>query len=216
MISPERLDGLQRGWLWLLQPAGIEPNAAYTLFDQLVELYSEAGRFYHTLEHIGEVLRVVGRLGVGLPNLQTVQLAVWFHDAIYDPKSPENEAESAALATRSLTALGLPTSIVERVSELIRSTTHFSPEAFEGRDVDILHDADLAILGAGQARYLRYADDVRKEYAWVPDATYRAGRIQVLESFLKRANIYRIEVMRAEGEAQARQNIQDEISRLSS
>ena len=215
MVSPERLDALQRTWVWLLQSDGVEPVAAYPVFDRLVAAHSEPHRHYHTLEHVGEVLRVVGRLGAGLSNLRAVQLAAWFHDAVYDPKAKDNEARSAELAERELVTLGLPSDTVKQVSDLIRSTAHFSGEDFAGPEFDALHDADLAILGAAEARYRRYADDVRKEYAWVPDADYRVGRTKVLESFLNRPHIYRTEVMRAEGDEPARRNLREEIERLS-
>ena len=210
MISPERLDLIQRGWVNLLAPAGVTPADAYPAFDKLVEAYSEPHRHYHTLEHVGEVLRVVGRLKGG----PAVVLATWYHDAVYDPKAKDNEAKSAELAERELTELNLSAEVVKYVSNLVRSTAHFDASGFSGADFDILHDADLAILGAAEQRYARYAADVRKEYGWVPDAEYRTGRRKVLEAFLVRERIYRTEVMFAEGEAAARRNLTDELNRL--
>lgn len=215
VISPERLDAMQRGWVSLLAPFGVTPAAAYPPFDRLVETYSEPHRHYHTLEHVGEVLRVVGRLKGG----PAVQLAVWFHDAVYDPKAKDsnNERMSADLAERELTALGLPPEVVRHVADLVRSTAHFdwSWSKFTGPDFDALHDADLAILGASEVRYARYAADVRKEYAWVPDADYREGRRVILDVFLSRERIYRTEAMFAEGEEAARRNMAAEVERLS-
>ena len=211
MVSPERLDLMQRSWVNLLAPFGVSPAAAYPLFDRLVETYSEPHRHYHNLEHVGEVLRVVGRLKGG----PAVLLAVWYHDAVYDPKAKDNEAKSAELAERELAALGLPAEVVKLVGDLVRSTAHFDAATFSGPDFDILHDADLAILGASEVRYARYADDIRKEYAWVPEADYRAGRRKVLESFLARERIYRTDVMFAEGEEAARRNMTAEVSALS-
>lgn len=210
MVSPERLDLMQRGWVNLLAPFGVTPAAAYPAFDRLVEAYSEPHRHYHTLEHVGEVLRVVGRLKGG----PTVLLAVWYHDAVYDPKAKDNEAKSAELAERELATLGLSAEVTKHVGDLVRSTAHFDATSFTGPDFDILHDADLAILGASGARYARYAAGVRKEYAWVPEADYRAGRRKVLESFLSRKRIYRTEVMFTEGEEVARKNMQEEAKRL--
>lgn len=210
MVSPERLDAMQRSWVNLLAPFGVTPTAAYPPFDRLVEAHSEPHRHYHTLEHVGEVLRVVGRLKGG----PAVQLAVWFHDAVYDPKAKDNEAKSAELAEQELTALGLSAEVVQHVADLVRSTAHFNGRSFSGPDFDIMHDADLAILGASEARYARYAADVRKEYACVPDADYRAGRRKVLEAFLARERIYRTEVMFAEGESAARRNMQAEVAKL--
>jgi predicted metal-dependent HD superfamily phosphohydrolase len=216
MISPERLDALQRIWVWLVQPYGVDPATAYPVFDRVVAAYAEPHRHYHTLEHVGEVLRVVGRLASVTTSLRAVQLAAWLHDVVYDPRATDNETRSADLAERELRGLGVPPDDVTRVSELVRSTAHFAAEPFTGPDVDVLHDADLAILGASEVRYRRYADDVRKEYAWVPDADYRAGRTKVLQAFLARPHVYRTGVMRAEGEEAARRNMTAEIELLSS
>lgn len=210
MVTPEKLDSLQRSWVHLLAPFGVTPAAAYPAFDRLVEMHAEPNRHYHTLEHVGEVLRVVGRLKGG----PAVQLAAWCHDAVYDPKAKDNEARSAEFATRELTALGLPADVVTRVNELVRSTSHFDAHTFAGSEFDTLHDADLAILGASESRYARYAADVRNEYAWVPDADYRAGRTAVLQAFLARPRIYRTDVMFAEGEEAARRNLSAEVERL--
>ena len=210
MISPERLDLMQRGWVGLLRPFGVEPAAAYPPFDRLAAAHAGPHRHYHTLEHVGEVLRVAGRLHGG----PAVQLAAWFHDAVYDPKARDNEARSAELAERELAALGLPADVVAKVADLVRSTAHFAAESFHGPEFDTLHDADLAILAAAEPRYRRYADDVRKEYAWVPDADYRAGRTKVLEAFLARERIFRTPVMVEEGEEAARRNLRAEVEGL--
>jgi predicted metal-dependent HD superfamily phosphohydrolase len=214
MISPERLDGLQRAWVGLVGGYGVPPAAAYPVFDRLVEAHAESHRHYHTLEHVAEVLRVVGRLGRYVANGSTVQLAVWFHDAVYDPRAKDNEARSADLASRELGELGLPADVVTRVYELVLSTAHLSGGGASGPDADVLHDADLAILAAAEQRYRRYADDVRKEYAWVPDADYRAGRTNVLRMFLDRPQVFRTDLMREEGEEAARRNMTAEIERL--
>lgn len=217
MVTPERLDGLQRSWVNLLAPFGVTPAAAYPAFDRLVEAYSEPHRHYHNLEHVGEVLRVVGRLsaGLSLADVSALQLAVWYHDAIYDPKAKDNEERSAAFADVELLGLLNHGTIRKQVMMLVESTAHFDPKGYTGSTYDILHDADLAILGASEVRYARYAADIHKEYAWVPDADYRDGRRKVLESFLSRERIYRTDVMFAEGEAAARRNLAGEVSALS-
>ena len=210
MLSPERIEALQRSWVNLLAPLGVSAAAAYHVFDRLVEAHSEPHRHYHTLEHVAEVLRVAGRLSGEI----TVSLAVWFHDAVYDPRAEDNEAKSAELAERELNGLGLTAEVVGHVAELVRSTAHFDPTRVGGPDADALHDADLAILGASEARYARYAADIRTEYAFVLDAEYKAGRTAVLRTFLARERIYRTDVMHAEGEAAARRNLAAEVERF--
>lgn len=216
MISPEKLDGLQRGWVHLLAGYAVEPTTAYPPFDRLVAAYSEPHRRYHTLEHLGEMFRVGSRLMRFANHANAVQLAVWFHDIVYDPTRSDNEARSADLATKELEALGLPSATVAAVQTLILATAHLLDTTTSGADADVLHDADLAVLGASEARYARYAADIRAEYAHVPEADYRRGRSAVLERFLNQPRIYRTDLMFEEGEAAARRNLEQEQETLKS
>lgn len=226
-VSPERLDLLQRGWVRLICHSperhagadvragggyGVEPAAAYPVFDRVVAAYSEPHRHYHTLEHLGEMFRVVGRLPVRDPG--AVQLAVWFHDVVYDPRAADNEARSADAAADWLGPLGVPAETIANVKRLIATTAHFTGDPPSDPDARALLDADLAILGASEQRYARYAADIRAEYAWVPDDAYRTGRAAVLESFLARPRLYFADILHAEGDAPARRNLRAELAAL--
>jgi len=212
MISPERLDQFQRQWANLLGSFDMAPTDAYHVFDQLVAAYTEAHRHYHTLEHLGEMFRVVARLPVVDP--RAVQLAVWFHDVVYDPRAKDNEARSADRVVEWLGPLGVPPIVLTRVAELVRATAHLTADAASDPDTVTLLDADLAILAAAEHRYQRYATDIRQEYAWVPEDVYRTGRVAVLETFLARPRLFHTELMFAEGEAAARRNLTSEVARL--
>lgn len=209
MISPERLSAMQGQWVQLLGGFGVPVADAYAPFDRLVTAYSEPHRHYHTLEHLGEMFRVVGRLPVA--DRPAVQLAVWYHDAVYDPKAADNEERSADWAEQDLRAWGVVS--LPAVRAMILATKHTATEP-DTPDVAAFLDADLAILGAAETRYLRYAADIRREYEWVPGDQYRAGRRAVLEGFLSRERIYRTDVMIEEGEAAARRNLTAELALL--
>jgi predicted metal-dependent HD superfamily phosphohydrolase len=212
MVSPERLDLLQRQWVRLLEEFGVIPATAYPPFDSLVTAYSEPHRHYHTLEHLAEMFRVVSRLSGSCADPRAVQFAVWFHDAVYDPRASDNEERSALLAAATLNELVIWPDGVGKVIELIRATAHLSEtDPTADPDAIVLLDADLAILAASETRYHRYAADIRKEYTHVPDSAYREGRVAVLERFLARPCIYRHPVMIAEGEESARRNLRTEI-----
>jgi predicted metal-dependent HD superfamily phosphohydrolase len=215
MLSPERLDGLQRDWVRLVGHCGVGPTDAYPVFDRLVAAHSEPHRHYHTLEHLAEMFRVVGRVAAHAEHIEAVRLAVWFHDAVYDPRAKDSEARSADLAAVLLSGLGVPADTVARVERLVNATAHLSSaEPPADPDAVVLLDADLAILGASDERYRRYAADIRKEYAFVPDADYRTGRAAVLRAFLARPRIYRLPVMFEEGEQRARANLAGELEGL--
>jgi predicted metal-dependent HD superfamily phosphohydrolase len=92
---------------------------------------------------------------------------------------------------------------------LIRKTkTH---DAGDDADAQVLIDADLAILGADEPAYRTYAEQIRQEYAWVPEPEYWIGRRRVLQKFLDRPRIYHI---LSHLEAAARHNLAAEIARL--
>lgn len=215
MVTPERVEALQAGWVRLLGGFGVGPADAYPVFDRLVAAHSEPHRHYHTLEHVAEMLKVVGRLERAATDPAVVQLAVWFHDAVYDPRAGDNEDRSARLAEEWLEQLAVRPEVIRRVAEMVRATAHLAGDAGPpDPDTAVLLDADLAILGAAELRYARYAAGIRQEYAHVPDEAYRAGRAGVLERFLARPRIYHTEMMFIEGEAAARRNLMNELAGL--
>src|SRR5829696_1712818 len=152
MISPERLESMQKGWARVLEKYRVTPADAYPAFDVLVAAYSAPERHYHNLEHLAEMFRVVERLAAVVEDPAALHLAVWFHDAVYDSRAKDNERRSGELAVDLLGPVGVPASTIERVVQMIWATAHTAdghPPA--GRDTQVLLDADLAILGAAEA-----------------------------------------------------------------
>lgn len=213
MVGPERLESMQSAWIRLLESFKIEASAAYPVFDLLVAAYSAPERRYHNLEHLHEMFRTAGRLTCNDP--ASVQLAIWFHDAVYDSRASDNEPRSADLSVDLLGPIGVPASTLEKVVRLIRATAHTDGSLPPGdNDTATVLDADLAILGAAPERYAQYARDIRQEYAWVPEEKYRVGRAAVLQKFLARPRIYHHALIFGEGENQARVNLAAELSEL--
>jgi predicted metal-dependent HD superfamily phosphohydrolase len=185
----------------------VAPAVADRAFEEVCKSYGEPGRFYHTLDHIQHMLDCVDNIGSRARNLNAVSLATWLHDVIYDSRASDNEERSADYTRRLCEELSIPDS--DQVALLILKTkTH---EAGDDPDAQVLLDADLAILGAGEPDYRAYADKIRQEYAWVPQPEYRRGRRQVLSRFLTRPKIFHF---LAHLEETARRNITAEIARL--
>jgi predicted metal-dependent HD superfamily phosphohydrolase len=205
---------LRHQWQELLRTFAVPQALAEKTFEHLVAAYSEPGRFYHTLAHIENVLTTIARLTTDAPH-PALQFAAWFHDAVYDTHAKDNEEKSAALARTMLPQLNIPADIVATTERLILLTKFHVPDS-DGDEEKILVDADLAILGTTPNEYEEYAKAIRREYAWVPGAEYRAGRSRNLAEFLKRSRIYHTEEMLAEYEQQARRNVAAEISLLTS
>lgn len=185
----------------------------------LVSRYAEPQRHYHDGRHLAEVLDAVDLLAEHADDPDTVRLAAWFHDAVYQPTPipGANEEASARLAEDVLSALGRPSAQVEAVATLVRATEHHEPAvgAASAGDLAVLFDADLAILASSPARYAEYAADVRAEYAHVPDAAFRSGRAAILRGFADRPRIYLTPTAAARWESAARTNLAAELAHLS-
>lgn len=213
MVSPERLDAMQRGWVRTLEAYRVTAADAYPAFDVLAAAYTAPERHYHNLEHLAEMFKVIDRLSSAVEDPPALALAVWFHDAVYDSRAADNERRSAELAVDLLGPIGVPASAIDRIVRMIWATAH-AATAPADRDTRVLLDADLAILGAAEERYARYARDIRKEYAWVPDPEYRVGRANVLTRFLDAPRLYHSPLLFEEGEASARANLRGELAEL--
>jgi predicted metal-dependent HD superfamily phosphohydrolase len=172
------------------------------LFRDLVARYREPHRRYHTLQHLEECFARFDELRALAEHPREVELAIWFHDAIYDTRRSDNEARSAAWA-RSVAG--------ERVHMLVMATRHQAVP--ESADAKVLVDVDLWILGAPQPRFDEYEAQVREEYGWVPAFVYRKKRREVLQSFAARPAIYNTAPFMQRYEEQARANLARSLAR---
>jgi len=168
--------------------AGAADAALVAAAADLERRWGSPERGYHDLEHLDEVLHHLELLGT--TSAPTV-LAAWFHDAVYTGRSAEqglasDEQASADLAVAVLTSVGAPTASAARVAELVRVTERHEPGAGDA-EAAALCDADLAVLASGPDRYARYTEGVRREYSFLDDATFVAGRAAVLRRLLARA-----------------------------
>ena len=180
------------------------------LREDLLARWSETHRKHHTVVHLHEVLDAIGLMAdTGLEfDREAVELAAWFHDAIYDIGRDDNEDRSAELAVELLAS----SPIRDEVARLVRVTkTH---DVTDG-DVNgaVLSDADLSVLGSEPLRYRAYAEAVRAEYADVPDDVFKPARAQLLSSLLD-GSLFHTPAGRKRWDEQARRNIAEEIIAL--
>lgn len=193
---------------WHKAGAGSPGDETYR---RLLERYQEPFRAYHNLEHIHDCLLQMDAARHLLRRPPETELAIWFHDAIYDPRGSDNEELSARLAEAELRAAEVNETVARRIGDLIRVTAHAN-EVLMG-DAAVLCDVDLTILGAEPEHFERYDAAIRREYDWVPDVAYRRGRTKVLARFLARPYIYFTLFFQERFEAQARVNLSRAIER---
>ncbi|GGE58535.1 hypothetical protein GCM10007421_36440 [Halopseudomonas oceani] len=202
-MNAERWVRLMTAW-----QLGTNPDT----FAALLRAYTETGRHYHSAEHVTACLQHLDGCAGRVDNPAEVELALWFHDAIYQPLSSSNEQDSADWAASFLTEQGVDEQLVARVHRLIMVTEHNAPTTT--RDEAVLVDIDLAILGAPAAVYELFEQGVRQEYRRVPAPLYRRKRAHVLRGFLERPRLYVSGCLGPEREHQARDNLTRAIAQL--
>ena len=182
------------------------------VFTDLVARYREPHRHYHTLCHIDACLSWLDWFWAAAEHADEVELALWFHDAVYSPGATDNERQSARLACDQLKALGVDAAKAERVARYIEATEHVAPIS---GDAGLVVDLDLTILGAPARDFEVFEQQIRREYAEVPDSMYRLGRSHVLQGFVSRPYIYHLPQLREHLESAARANLGRRIDELS-
>lgn len=187
------------------------------LIDRLKAQYGESARHYHSWDHIEALLRHYRRWEAHFHRPEPVLWALYWHDAIYDPQAKDNEEQSAALLERD--AQGhLSAEDTAFAATIIRATTaHQMPDGLspdDATDTALFLDLDLSILGAPTHVYDRYETDIRKEYAFVPEAAFCAGRGAILKGFLARERLYLTDIAHVEWDAPARDNLRRAIDAL--
>ncbi|MBM4208086.1 MAG: hypothetical protein FJ190_08725 [Gammaproteobacteria bacterium] len=200
-------------WQTTWQTLGAPQAPIFTeLYQALISKYSENHRHYHNLQHLTECLEKFAELRHLAVNPAEIELALWFHDAIYDPVRHDNEQLSAEWAKASSLAAGVNPAIAGRVFQLIMATRHLD-EASDA-DTNILLDCDLAILGANPKHFFEYERQIHQEYAFVPEAIFRQKRAEILQRFLAQPAIFNTVLFVERYEQQARINLQQAMERL--
>jgi predicted metal-dependent HD superfamily phosphohydrolase len=186
--------------------------AALSRFDRLVAMYAETHRHYHNQRHIVDCLNEFDQVRQLAAEPNAVECAIWFHDAVYNPRAADNEERSAELAHDWLIEAGASDAFANSVKQLVLAT-----KAHDGTlhpDAPLLVDVDLSILGQPTERFREYECGIRAEYAWVDQNTFAARRAEILELFLARPRLYHLESFIDRFEAQAQANLRASLQQL--
>ena len=188
-----------------------------TLLDEIRGLHAGPDRGYHGWSHPLALLALHAEVEPLLHDPEAVRCAILLHDAVYEPRRTDNESRSAALAARMLEGL-VPDETLSRTIRLIEATArHAIPADLpddEAADMALFLDMDLAILGAEPDAFDAYEKAVRREYGWVEEPMWRAGRAAVLKSFLARPHVFHTRPFRQRFEARARENLARSLQAL--
>ena len=163
-------------WLALCAGAGLNGVRQWTVIESA---YGAPERAYHNLNHILDCLARLDEFANLAAEPFCVEMAIWFHDIVYDTHASDNEEQSAEAAWEFLGN----SPAAKTVSRLILATAHRTEPT--DQDSKLICDIDLSILGSEPQAYRAYAEAVRREYSWVAAADFRAGRRRVIKGFLR-------------------------------
>ena len=191
-------------WQKLMGEWGFTDNKA--TFIQLSEAYQQPHRAYHNANHVNEVLAVFGKVRHLAKHPKEIELAIWFHDAIYDTASSTNEKDSAQWAKAFVESNDGNGDAAQRVYRLIMLTaSHCGADTI---DEAIMLDSDLCILGSDEGSYNAYEQQIRAEYSWVPDLVFYEKRQQVMKQIADQDRIFKTDHFYHQYERAARLNLQ--------
>lgn len=200
--------------------ATASPEEIEATGERLLTRWQEPGRHFHNLRHLADVLAKVDELSPEAHRPHLVQLAAWYHgvvfsaagEAAYARKGGEDARASSELAHSELLALGIAEEDAKRVRELV---IELSRHAADPSDMDaaVLCDADLAVLASEPQRYRTYLEDVRREYAHIPERDFLEARSAIVAKLLARPSVF-VTPLAHPWEESARQNLGAEQQRL--
>ena len=179
-------------------------------WSEIEQRYSARSRYYHTLEHIENMLAELAKIESAIGDKDTLLFSIYYHDIIYEPTKDDNEHQSALFFLERISQ----TSFIDLhvcIAQIEKTKTH---TLSTDQDTNFLLDLDLSILGKSPEEYQNYSKNIRNEYQMYPDLIYRNERRKALQNFLKMESIYKTEFFKREYEAQALKNIKREMAQM--
>lgn len=181
------------------------------MVQELLRLYQQDHRHYHNLVHVSECLSEFRDVFTVCEDANACEMAIWYHDIIYEPGEPTNERLSANKARFDCMRLHVSEKLSDKVFNLILSTTHTNDVI---GDAAFVSDIDLAIFARPWERYSEYEAQIRKEYSMYSDKEYLAGRALFLDGMLRKPHIYFTDYFRNKYEKIAKANIALSLMKL--
>lgn len=199
-------------WNLTCKPFSVSQVVSDILWKDLEKAYSSPSRNYHNLVHILQMIKLAYQFQSKLEHFHLINLAIFYHDVIYDASRQDNELKSWEFALNHLKPFCLNKLELSFIKDSILATQGHQSQS--NSDIAYLLDFDLSILGKNWDTYSEYTRQIRQEYAIYPDNMYIPGRIQVLNHFLESGSIYQTLDFKEQFETQALSNLNQEKEEL--
>ena len=186
-------------------------SAAEPIYEQLAASYAEPHRRYHTGNHIDHCLRQLDLGRDGIEDADAIEMALWFHDVVYDPKASDNESRSADRFSCLARDVMKP-ELERQIHRLIIITIHSNPPV--SVDEKTIVDIDLSSFGLPWDQFSKDSENVRAEFAHLSQEVFAERNIKFLQSLLDRPTVFSTEFYRNRYEDISRENIRKQIEAL--
>ena len=170
----------------------------------LRERYQEPHRFYHTLAHLNQCLGELDAAAGEIEDADTTEMAIWFHDIIYQYGAKDNEDLSAA-TFREVAGSHMAADFTSRVCEFIDATKHIG--AAQDTGIAFMVDIDLSGFGLPWEGYMADSNALRDEAPGVSDEQYYQGKLRFLDELQRWPSLFQTGHFRERLESTAQTNI---------
>jgi predicted metal-dependent HD superfamily phosphohydrolase len=174
--------------------------------------YNEQHRYYHNWNHIVDGFSLFKENNSFTLDL-TTELAWYFHDIIYLPFNFSKESSNEILSAQFIDFFLLSNypefyskyknEIKEAKKIIIGTQKHIG---FDQRSA-FLFDVDLSYLGMPYEIFLKYRENVRKEYSWITEEQFISGTLDFYDTLLKQESIFNTPYAKNLWEKQCRYNL---------
>ena len=160
--------------------------------DEVYACWSEPQRFYHTTEHLTQIISdILSAKNLNEEETEILLIAAIFHDIVYDPKSRTNEEDSIQFFKDSfLSTYKLDTKELE-VIDLIRMTKTHKPKS---KLEELFCELDLKVLSYDLPGLLKWEEQIFREYEFVNWKLYKETRIKLIQKFIDDRNEIPVQV----------------------
>jgi len=173
--------------LWQRHSQEPLPGFANEIFSQLATMYGEEWRSYHNIGHISDCLGYFDDCCDQASNPDAMEMAIWFHDCIYEIGARNNEARSRDWFMEQTRGI-LDDKFRNRVSELIMDTCHrHQPDTEDGK---LIADIDLTSFSLPWDQYIADGKNVQKELGNDKPGSDPSKKIGFLANLSKRDTVY--------------------------
>ena len=204
-MEKSSLDSARFHALWNRNRVSSGGADAAAVWAELREQFGRPNRHYHDETHIAHCLVELDGARDLIGNPDMVELALWFHDAIYEPGDKKNELHSAELFL-GYAQDALPVVLVKEVYDAILATVH--QQQPERNNARFVVDIDLSSFGLPWPEFMADCHALRKEQVNLPDSEFYPGKRKFLRHLIERSNIFFTPYFRQRYEDAARANIE--------